>query len=235
MPATDRSGARKLAKVKAISAGVSVWGMGQVQNMCLPKECLPMDQFLWAFAEMVGNDKTLEDVGRCLAAELNRRVKPGEGDGGFHLAGYTKDQGRRFPAIYHVYPHPSHEPPGSYDLHLDWPFEHWDRTLDEWLAYIEGGGFAWLMNVDSRAFAEYSSSMNKVMDSLQRDADPAGAFNLRPPYKNDLEFRGRFLKLQIEAICELYRLRTGLSIIAKPVSWLTISETGIQDCEIVGI
>ncbi len=239
VPDTIRTGAQKLVPIDAIDAAVSVWGCGTVGTLDCPNAWVPIDKFLRDFAEnMVSDGESLEEVGTRLACLVNKRMGDNRDPMGFHLAGYVEQKGRRFPALYHIHRGHRDELPEPLKLYRDWPFESMTKTgksLDEALAYIDGGGFVWLRNGDFKVYAVFAEYLNCLMNRLQKEMDFICPHYKERRFRDELEARGRYLKVQIETICEFYRLSNRDETIAKPVSWLTISPCGIQDCELVEI
>ena len=221
VPATVRTGAQKLVPIRAINAAISVWGVGTVGTPDDPCARIPVDKFLLDFAERVRRGDSLEDVGERLAREMNDGMGDSRDAGGVHLAGYAEHQGRRFPALYHIHRGHPDESPGPLQLHRDWPFES-GKTFEEALDYIEGGGFVGLRNGDFGVYALFAKYLHELMERLRKDMDFICPDHDSERFESPLQARGRYLKLQVETICEFYRLSNCLETIAMPVSWLTI-------------
>lgn len=231
-PSTVRTGAQKLLPIKAINAAISFWGFGTVGTPDNLNARIPMDQFLSDFADSVGEDASLEDVGNQLADLVNSRIRVGKVRGGFHLAGYTQESGKLFPALYHIHTgHKPEGPHGSLKLYRDYPFGI-GKNVDQWLRELQTTPF-YLRNGLYDTYAYFSYYLNKLMERLQQEKN-----FICPDYSRfptGLEARGRFLKLQIQTICEFYRLSNRLETIAMPISWITISPNGIEHVEPVVI
>jgi hypothetical protein len=100
-PPTVRTGAQKIVPIQSINAAISVWGFGTVG---MPNDLdaqIPIDCFLQDFAESIRSGVSLDDVGYRLVNIVNQRIKIGQIRGGFHLAGYSEENSKRFPALYH--------------------------------------------------------------------------------------------------------------------------------------
>ncbi|GEM_PF-1667975 len=229
-PPVIRTGAQKIIPLWPINAAIACWGFGAVGPHDNPNAQIPVDTFLIDFAGTVQETESLDDVGRRLVDVLNRRIPVGR-RGGFHLAGFTEDQGRRFPALYHIHTGPNAQGPhGPLVLYRDAPYgQNPHISIDQWLAYIETGGFYWIRNGEFGVYAHFSARLNQLMEELQREErfvcpDPA-------KFRTPLEGRGRFLKLQVQTICEFYRLSNRIDSIAQPISWVTINPERIERFE----
>jgi hypothetical protein len=227
-PPTVRTGAQKLILINVIDAAISVWGFGAVGTLNDPDARIPIDHFLLDFANSVVEDQSLEGVGNRLADLVNSRIRVGEIRGGFHLAGYTQEGGRRFPALYHIHTgHNLEGPQESLKLYRDYPFGI-GLNVDQWLRKLETNIY-WLRNGLYDTYAYFSKYLNELMVRLEKETKFICPDYSQFPTK--LEARGRFLKLQIQIICEFYRLSNRLETIAMPISWVTISPEGIEHFE----
>ncbi len=227
-PPTVRIGAQKIIPIAKLNSAISVWGIGSVGTPDNPEAQIPVDRFLVDFVELVDENESLEDIGNRLANTINSRIRVGEIRGGFHLAGFSKQGDILFPALYHIHTGPN--PNGPHEpmrLHLDYPFRS-GRSVPQWIQELETTTF-WLRNGLFDTYAYFSDYLNRLMERLKRETN-----FICPDYErfsSPLEARGRFLKLQIQTICEFYRLSNRLETIAMPISWITISEEGIQNFE----
>ena len=231
-PPTVRTGAQKIIPIQSINAAISVWGFGSVG---MPNDLdaqIPIDRFLQDFAESIRSGVSLDDVGYQLVDVINERIKIGQIRGGFHLAGYSQENRKRFPALYHIHTGPNTQVPHeALRLYRDYPFDS-GRTVDEWLQELNSTTF-WLRNGLFDTYAIFQGYLNDLMNRLRKETN----FDC-PDYSkfsSPLEARGRFLKLQIQTICEFYRLSNRLETIAMPISWITISENGIEHFEPIRI
>lgn len=229
VPPTVRTGVQKIVPISSINAAVAAWGFGNVgtpQNKSLQ---IPLDQFLFDFANRVDSHKSITSVGNELAEEINSRIEIGKVRGGFHLAGYDKYDNKTFPVIYHV--HTGHDPAGPHGplkLHQDFPYAS-GRTIDKWIEDLNNDIIFWLRNGQFRTYAYFSEYLNDLMQRLA--AETGFLCPDLTKFATPLEARARFLKLQISTICEFYRLSNHLETIAMPISWITISERGIEHFE----
>ena len=231
-PPTVRVGAQKIIPIRTIDAAISVWGFGAVGAPGQEDVMIPIDRYLEDFAEMVKPNSSLEEVGNQLAAVTNERIEVGQVRGGFHLGGYTTQGAKRFPALYHI--HTGHKPGGPHrplELRPDYPFDS-GRDVDRWLKELKSTTF-WLRNGAIDAYGAFQRHLNDLMNRLRKEADFDCPYY--PRFSSALEARGRFLRLQIQTICEFYRLSNRLETIAMPISWITISEKGIEHFEPVVI
>lgn len=231
-PPTVRTGVQKLIPIKAINAAVAVWGFGALGTRGNLDARIPMDSFLSDFVDSINKGTSVEEVGNILAATVNERIKIGRVRGGFHIAGFEETGGKRFPVVYHI--HTGHNINGPHEalrLYRDFPYGH-VSSVEEWVKKLETITY-WLRNGAFDTYAYFSDHLNKLMGQLYVDKgfvcpDPSR-------FNTALEARGRFLRLQVQTICEFYRLSNRLEIIAMPVSWLTISPEGIEHFEPVVI
>ncbi len=231
-PPTVRVGAQKIIPIHSIDAAISVWGFGTVGAGGRPDAMIPIDRYLEDFAKTVKPNSSLEEVGSQLAAMTNDRISVGQIRGGFHLGGYTVQDGERFPALYHIHTgHKAEGPHGPLTLHRDYPFES-RRDVDKWLRELKSTTF-WLRNGAIDAYVAFQTHLNDLMNHLRKEADFDCPYHSR--FSSALEARGQFLRLQIQTICEFYRLSNRLETIAMPISWITISEKGIKHFEPVVI
>ncbi len=230
VPKTVRTGAEKIVEIKSIQAALSVWGFGAVGMPGDTKWQIPVDKFLLDFASTVGADETLEDVGNRLADEVNPRIRVGAVHGGFHLAGYVEQERQAFPVLYHVNTGPDDKHPKPLELYRDYPFDS-GRTIQQWRAELEAGVSFWLRNGMIQTYVYFAESLNDLMKLLNKKFEFICPHHEGQQFHSPLEARARYLKLQIQTICEFYRLSNSTAFIAMPVSWITISPNGIQNFE----
>lgn len=233
-----RIGVQKIIPIKAVNAAISFWGLGEVGTLGDPDTPIPTDIFLQDFANSVPQGTSIEQVGTKLVDLVNQRIRVGQVRGGFHLAGYDQKNGKRFPVLYHIHTgsisNPTYEP---FNLHRDYPFKMLSdqghclgdaQAIDQWLEKLNLQRFS-LRNGTYDVYAYFMVYLNDLMDRLRHDKKficPAYA-----KFKTPLEARVRFLKLQLQTICEFYRLSNHLETIAMPISCITISEKGIETFE----
>lgn len=229
VPPTVRVGAQKIIPIGSINAAISVWGLGTLGMPDNLEAQIPIDKFLYDFVNSIASGTSLEDVGNRLADVVNSRIKIGTVRGGFHLVGYKDENGKHFPVLYHV--HTGHNPNGPHEslkLYRDFPFGS-GRDIDKWLADLQNNVIFWLRNGLFDTYAYFSQYLNELMVRLAHETG-----FICPDYSRfntELEARGRFLKLQVQTICEFYRLSNRLETIAMPISWITISPEGITHFE----
>jgi hypothetical protein len=224
-PPTVRTGAQKIVPIRAINAAISVWGFGTIGTTVDQDAKIPIDKFLSDFAESINPRDELDEVGEKLAKVVNARIRIGEVRGGFHLAGYTQEAGVRFPALFHI--HTGHNPEGPHEelrLYRDFPFDS-GRNVQKWLEDLKSWTF-WLRNGSYDVYASFSENLNNLMSNLEKHSNFICPDHSK--FSTPLEARGRYLKLQIQTICEFYRLSNKLETIAMPVSWITISSDRIE-------
>ena len=228
-PPTIRTGAQKIIPIKTIDAAISVWGFGTVGIPNDLEAQIPIDKFLKDFANSVDDGQSLDDVGEQLAYLINERIRTEDTRGGFHLSGYIQAEGKKIPVLYHI--HNGHRQKPPYDkvrLYRDYPFDI-GYSVDKWFEDLQMNSFFYLRNGIIDTYARFHDYLTKLMVDLSNE------FRFLCPdhakFSTALEARGKFLRLQIETICDFYRLSNRLEVIAKPVSWITISPEGIQHFE----
>src|SRR5918992_3048508 len=100
---TSPDAAVKLQVVQHLGAGISCWGMGEINGV-------PTDNWLTNFITQNTNCTSLGSFATALANELNTTVEPnpaGESRLGFHLAGFEDCQGVPTPSFFHIHDGPS--------------------------------------------------------------------------------------------------------------------------------
>ena len=229
VPPTVRIGAQKIHPIHSVGGAISAWGIASVGMPTDKNANIPVDSFLPDFIGLIKPNETFDDIGRRLAEEVNKRIVVGEVEGGFHLAGYAQEGGKRYPILYHIHTGHSGDSHKAFQLYRDYPFDS-GFSIDQWLEALSKGAFAWLRNGNFDEYAYFSKSLNELMNTLKEKTG-----FICPDYEQfttPLEARGRFLKLQLQTICEFYRHSNRLETIAMPISWLTISHDGsIEDFE----
>ncbi|GBE17410.1 hypothetical protein BMS3Abin15_01255 [bacterium BMS3Abin15] len=231
---TVRTGAQKIIPIWKINAGLSVWGFGTVGIEANLNATVPIDKYLEDFAHSINQNETLEDVGNKLADEVNKRIEVGKVRGGFHLVGYKRENNKMFPCLYHV--HTGHEPNGPHEkleLHKDFPYNIPNYPFDTALEAINNGSKFYLRNGNYETFAYFQRYLTNLMDRLEKERNFICPDESK--FKTPLEARALFLKLQVQTICEFYRLSDKLETIAMPISWLSISPKGIEKFEPIKI
>lgn len=216
-----RTGAEKIAAIESCRTAIAGWGVAH-----LGKDQMPTDLFLQDFACDVPRGLGLAKIGERLADRVNKLGGPRAcGDGGFHVAGYAHDDGCSYPAIYHVYP----DSAGVMQLHFDWPNKHWDgyenSRPEGWRQALDKGSIGWLFNGSIKTYKRLSKEIYRIYE----DVKTRPATGHPPSSLSELGVRGRLLRLIVANVCDLYALAGQHPTISKPVSWLTISEKGIQD------
>ncbi len=159
---------------------------------------------------------------------MNERIPGGKVKGGFHLAGYTHAEGRHFPALYHVRTGHKDELLHELRLYHDYPFDRYG-SVDEWLGILEAGGAGSLRNGAFDVYAVFWKYLDCLMDDLAKTKFIYPSYARFPG--RELEMRRDFIKLQVQTICEFYRLSNFYEVIAGPLSSITISSQGIEKFE----
>jgi hypothetical protein len=94
-----RNGVRKLQVIPYLSAGISVWGQGQIHTA---KGRQSTDTWLEHFINEHSGIGTIDDFAIALAERLQRQVGLTKDMIGFHVAGYVLKNERPLPVFYHV-------------------------------------------------------------------------------------------------------------------------------------
>lgn len=232
-----RIGAQKIVPIEPINAAISIWGFGAIQSSPGNNELrIPVDLFIRDFAELVDAGTSLEEVGNKLADAVNSRIVVGIERGGFHLAGYANQGGKCFPALYHIHTGHDNEPLHELRLYHDFPFDWYEKDginagecVDRWLADLEAGSARMLRNGIFPFYAMLWQRMRELMTDMALVGFVCPDYSAFPG--RELEVRSRFLKLQLQTICEFFRLSKFPKYIAMPISCITISTQGIKTFE----
>lgn len=228
-PPVVRTGARKLVAVPQAGAAISVWGFGAIGTPSDPTPQIPIDLYLLDFAAEVPAGARLADIGESLARKTNLRIRIGQDRGGFHVGGFISEGPHTVPAVYTVHTGPEDASPQlPLALYRDFPdprnldISTWATDLRTHFYYVRNGDFGAYALLAESLFdltQRLAQEQHFVVPSPDRFADP-------------LEGRGRFLRLQLQTICEFYRLSNRLETIAGPVSWITIGPEGIRHMDL---
>ncbi len=89
------NGAQKLQEVPYLSAGISTFGLGNIQEVST-------DIWLSDFIQRHSDILSIDDFANQLTSELQEHVGRIESHLGFHLAGFVKQNGQQFPTFYCV-------------------------------------------------------------------------------------------------------------------------------------
>ncbi|MBA7503150.1 hypothetical protein ES706_01758 [subsurface metagenome] len=210
-------GVQKLFSVPYLKAGVSCWGYGQIGDI---ETDVWLNDFIWRLEGQVG---TLQEFARRLRDELRAIIGPGSGQGecGFHLAGFVEEQGPLVPDFWHI-----HNGPSEYFRDIDATIFNANHDLavaraqgrydpsNPNMIYITRNG-------DYRFYAVWWEAFEKVIDNFLR------AQGIQVP-KPSLQGRIEYVRFQIRSISEIYKMSTRLPSIGGEISTLAIETSGIH-------
>lgn len=226
-----RLGVPKLVPILGPSFAISYWGQASVGNPTDHAVTIPLDELLRDFATTSSSVETLPSIAQRLANEINPRINVGTTRLGFHVAGFHEDQGKRFPAIYHV--HTGGEPPepqGQLKVSQDIPYGI-GKSPQQWHSFLSAGGGHMLRNGAFQSYAVFAEHLNEGIAAF---AGMSGrSFSGPSSGKEALRHRARILTFVMRTVCSLYQLADSMPIVAEPLSWITISADGIEECEII--
>jgi hypothetical protein len=230
-PPVVRVGARKLLPVRQASAAISVWGFGAVGTPSDPTPVVPIDAYLEDFITTIPTGLGLEAIATRLATETNLRIQVGAARGGFHVGGYIPTVNGPLPAVYTVHTGPAETGPQQpLSVYKDFPNPD-NLSLSDYRHRL-GSEVYYVRNGDYRPYTKFAGALFALLQDLaQQDNFVIPAPNRFP---DPLEGRGRLVRLQVQTVCDLYRLSNRLETIAQPVSWLTIGPEGIRSVELAG-
>jgi hypothetical protein len=212
------TGARKLHSVPALTAGVSCWGIGTIEDQ-------PTDLWLQRFIATQQDATELSQFASALADQLQSSIGPGPGSHarlGFHVAGFEDFNGTRVPSFYHVHDGPSTTlqsqgitvDPTRFNANHDMP----PAVLVAKLAL----GHGWITrNGDYQLYGHIFGLLETLFQHLR-------AQGIAIPHSQRLPDRAEYLVFQIRTISGLYRLSNLVPGIGGPISFLTISPDGIE-------
>ncbi len=209
-------GFQKLFPIPYLKAGVSCWGYGRIGNVDTD---IWLNDFIQRHEGRVG---TLREFAICLQDELRIIIGPrsGQGECGFHLAGFAEERGLLVPDFWHI-----HNGASEYFRDVDATIFNANHDLAEAKAlgrydpnnpniiYITRNG-------DYQFYAVWWENFEEVVDEFLR------AQGIQVP-KPSLQGRIEYVRFQIRSISEIYRMSTRLPSIGGEISTLAIDTSGI--------
>lgn len=211
--------AKKLQKIPYLNAGISCWGMGQIDT-------LSTDEWLKNFIDSNSIIKTLSEFAKKLSDMLNSSI-PRNNNGrsrlGFHLSGFEKSSVQEnMPSFYHIHDGPSEVlegrgnpvDPNQFNANHDMPPSIFKKDiLSQGKIYITRNG-------DYQFYAQLFQGIETFLRNLSSDG-------IIIPHSINLEDRAEYLVFQIRTVAELYRLSNLVPGIGGAIDYLTINYSGI--------
>lgn len=219
------TGVRKLQVIDSLNAGISVWGMGQIDNM---------DTDLWLqdfINDQRHNYGTLHEFAILLQNELRRLVQPivteanPLGSVGFHLAGFVDYTNEPTPTFYHIHNGESQVlrargievNPAIVNANHDLPPEIVSQLLSSGRAAI-------MRNGDIQIFAPFIQHLGEFFGRLSERG-------LTIPHSRNLMERAEWLKFEIRTMSEIYRFSNlHLPTIGGKIDTLLLTPEGVDRC-----
>ncbi len=208
---------QKLHQVPHLSAGVSLWGSGEVGGQFT-------DQWVADFIQSSSSFSSIGEFASELADRLNAVVGPNvDGDAhlGFHVAGFVEHDGVPTPTFYHVHDGPSTSlerrgikiDPNRFNANHDVPPNLAQRAID--------AGSYMTRNGDFRLYVLMFNELGRFFNKLRHRG-------IVIPNSNNLIDRAEYLVFQIRTVAEVYRLSNLAPGIGGAIQYLTITPAGIQ-------
>lgn len=208
------TGVQKLFPIPYLQAGVSCWGYGQIGNF-------ETDVWLSDFIRRhQGQSQTLQDFAMQLQDELNRIIPPtqsGQGEAGFHLAGFVSRNGRLTPDFWHI-----HNGPSQFFNNIDPHVFNANHDLAGAMAqgsYNHSTPNLIARNGDYLFYAAWWKDFEDLLKATLRQR----GINIPLP---SLEGRAEYIRFQIRTISEIYSMSTLLASIGGEISILAIDTSG---------
>lgn len=209
--------ARKLQQIPTLSAGISFWGLGQIEGQFT-------DQWI---AHFINNTTaaTIEEFASLLADRLNAVIGPnadGHGCLGFHVAGFVEHNGEPTPTFFHVHDGRSTvlERRNVVIDSSQFNANH-DVPPDIARELIAAGGYI-TRNGDFQIYARMFRELERFFGTLRSQG-------VNVPNTNNLSDRAEYLVFQIRTVAEVYRLSNLVPGIGGAIQYLTITPAGILD------
>lgn len=210
-------GVQKLLPIPYLGAGVSCWGYGYIGNI---QTDIWLNDFIQRHEGQLG---TLQEFAFSLRDELRSIIGSGSGQGecGFHLAGFIEEQGVPVPDFWHV-----HNGSSEYFKDVDPTIFNANHDLE---AAIRQGRYDpnnpniiyITRNGDYQFYAAWWADFEQVLDNFLRKQGIAVP-------KPSLQGRVEYVRFQIRSISEIYRMSTLLPSIGGQISTLAINQSGIR-------
>jgi len=211
--------AEKLQAVPYLNAGISCWGLGEINGKAT-------DEWLADFIQTNSNMQDLASFARKLSAVLQAQVGPSVGNQsrlGFHLAGFEMYNGKPIPSFYHIHDGPSTTlqargitvDPSRFNANHDIPPAEFLKLA------LSGGG--WITrNGNYQFYGQLFALLEKFFEAAR---DHLG---MVIPHSQSLKDRAEYLVFQIRTVADLYRMSNCVPGIGGAIQYLTISPEGIH-------
>lgn len=218
-------GVRKLQPIPKLNAGISVWGLGEIEEISTD---------IW-LANIIRTKEeeynSINEFAILLQNELRRHIpdidvsRPENqlGTIGFHLAGFVEWEEQSTPTFYHIHNGISQDPsrrgisiyPRKVNASHDLPPQLAREHIDHGVWYITRNG-------DYQLYANLFGYLGNFFLGLAEQTE------IVIPYSISLEDRAKWLKFQIKMMADLYAFSNRGSVIGGDVATLTISSQGIE-------
>ncbi|MEW6004578.1 MAG: hypothetical protein AB1695_04605 [Stygiobacter sp.] len=215
----QNNAAVKLQTIPYINAGISCWGMGQING-------ISTDEWLKNFITNNSKLTTLKEFADTLADELNKVIPknptPQNSRLGFHLGGFEIYQGSSVPSFYHIHEGASTTlqqrgitiNPNQFNANHDLPPAVALQLFSQGKIWITRNG-------DYRLYANIFNQLESLFQQLQ----PLG---IVIPNTQNLSDRAEYLVFQIRTTAEIYRLSNLIPGIGGNIHFVTISQAGLH-------
>jgi len=233
---TVRTGMQKIIPIPYLKGAMGFWGDSSVLSTDLPKRPVStLDRFLVDFVERHEDCKSIESFGQKLCDDLNSKIEIGKYRLGIQLTGYKNGDDNITPRIFHLHTGKENEPQNELRLHHDFICEK-RPTVDSWKEALKSETF-WLRNGDYERYAQFAKPLNELVTKWsEQDFCCPDSTKFKHKAKSlgrsenfaELEARGRFIKLQVEFMCDLHQLSNQPNFVSRPVSWIAISPEKIE-------
>jgi hypothetical protein len=203
------NGVQKLQPVTYLSAGVSVWGLGELPTST---GSVSTDLWLFDFIQQHRAISSLDDFANTLVTELQQVAGQAREPLGIHLAGYVPVDGDNLPTFYHVRNNDGDYRSG-YQIHGFVPGHFRPQALH--------GRVHRTRNGDYGAYANLSAAVEYALARIEEDP----ALNLTVPSPT-LQGRMAYLAAWLRFVSDLYASSNLLRTIGGDISALGISPQG---------
>lgn len=230
----DYYGARKLFAVPKLNAGISCWGWGEIPERGASWEegqrKFMMELWLPYFLEK-NEEKynTISELALLLEREFRQRIPKIDvdehelGDGGIHLAGFERADGRFYPTFWHIHngisqqlPHKKLDPE-IVNANNDVP-----PKLGRQIIFEQKQSFV----VRNPPLSDYITLWELLFKPGSTFSKMVAETGLTFPVAESLEKRAQLLAFQIETIVGIYRFSKEGEGISTPIHTLTIDLQG---------
>lgn len=209
--------ARKLQPIPYLNAGISCWGIGEIDGTAT-------DNWIEHFIDSHQAITQLGEFASKLSESINASISPntaGDNRLGFHLAGYEIYKNTATPSFYHIHDGPS-TVLAQRGIAVDATRVNANHDMPpEMYLQIQAQGGGWITrNGDYILYAQ----MFGLLESFFAQLIPLG---VRIPSSHNLNDRAEYLVFQIRTVSEIYRLSNLIPGIGGKIYFLTINPQGI--------